>query len=164
MNQTAYQEITKMLNAFPQSAADIRALLLTYDQALTGVTDQAITEAAQRFTCGDVQGQSRTFAPSIAEFVQEARRVASMLPYRNRPALPRPTDPEHDPGFRRDDRKTRIRMGFKMAVLSASFGVKDGADMVAEANGRGLEDLIALGQRWSVPVPDELWQQIERAA
>lgn len=154
-----------MLNAFPQSAADIRGLLLTFDQALTGVTDQAITEAAGRFIAGDVAGQSPRFAPSVAEFVQEARRVDALLPYRNRSALPRPSrDREYDPCFRRDDLKTRIRMGFKMAVLSASFGVKNGADMVAEANGRGLEDLIALGQRWGVPVPEELWHQIEKAA
>jgi len=51
-------------------------------------------------------------------------------------------------------------MGFKMAVLSASFGVKGGAEQVAEANRRGLEDMVALGQTWGVPVPDELWTQL----
>ncbi len=161
MNQQAYQEITKMLNAFPQSAADLRGLLLTYDEDTTGIRDEAIMEAAQLFRRGEVAGQNRTFAPSIAEFCSEARRIAELLPYRNTPALPRPTG---DREYRRDDRRTRVRMGFKMSVLSASFAIKNGADMVAEANRRGLDDLIALGQQWGVPVPEELWAQIPRAA
>lgn len=161
MNQTAYQEITKMLNGFPQSAADLRGLLLTYDEDTTGIADQAIIEAAQKFRRGEVGGQSRTFAPSIAEFVTETRRIASLLPFRGTKPLP---PPKPTGGFVRDDRDTRTRMGFKMAVLSASFGIRNGADMVAEANSRGLEDMIALGQSWGVPVPEDLWRQKERAA
>lgn len=151
-----------MLNAFPQQAsADIRGLLLTYDEDTTGIQDQAIIEAAQRFRRGLVASQSKTFAPSVAEFVQEARRVVELLPYRGRAQL---SPPQRDDGYRREDRATRVRMGFKMSVLSASFAIKNGADMVAEANARGLEDLIALGQQWGVPIPEELWSQLKRAA
>src|SRR5690349_14870866 len=121
MNQNSYQALTMMLNAFPQSAADLRGLLLTYDQALFGVSDQAICETAQRFTCGEVKDQSRTFAPSVAEFVQEAKRWASLIPFRNRPALPAPVRSEP---HRFDDRATRIRMGFKLQVLSAAIALK----------------------------------------
>lgn len=145
-----------MLNAFPQSAADLRGLLLTYDEALTGLDDDAICVAAARFIRGEVSGQNRSFAPSVAEFAAEVRRT----PIPGRRALP----PADRSKFRRDDTPTRIRMGFKMAVLSAGFAIKDGADMVSEANSRGLEDLIALGQQWGVPVPEELWAQLRTAA
>lgn len=61
--------------------------MLTYDQALTGVSDQAIGEAVTRFICGDVQGQSKTFAPSVAEFVQEARRLQDVFATIARPRI-----------------------------------------------------------------------------
>lgn len=159
MNQNSYQALTMMLNAFPQSAADLRGLLLTYDQALTGVSDQATCEAAQRFVTGDVKDQSRTFAPSVAEFVQEARRIAELIPYRDRVGLPAPAN--YRP-HRFDDEKTRIRMGFKMKVLSAGIAMST-VDRVAEANKRGLDDMMALGQEWGVPVPDELFEQARAA-
>jgi hypothetical protein len=124
------------------------------------VSSQAITETAQRFISGDVPDQSRTFSPSVAEFVQEARRWASLIPYRDRPSLPPPVRSQP---HRFDDEQTRIRMGFKMNVLSAAIGLK-AVDRVAEANRRGLEDMIALGQEFGVPVPEELFEQVRRAA
>lgn len=54
-------------------------------------------------------------------------------------------------------------MGFKMSVLSAGISMGR-VDDVAEANRRGLEDMIALGQQWGVPVPDELFEQARSAA
>lgn len=159
MNQKAYQEMTKMLNGFPQQAtADLRGLLLTYDEDLVGVSEQAICEAAVRFRRGLVEGQSKTFAPSIAEFCVEARKIADILPFRDRRSIP---PPRNEP-FRHDDKKTRIRMGFKMTLLSTAIGLRK-VDEVDEANKRGLDDLIALAQQWGVPVPDELWQK-EKAA
>lgn len=62
----------------------------TYEAALRGVSSRAVLEAAQRFTLGEVEGQSRTFAPSVAEFVQEARKRQEYLDLRNRPRLPAP--------------------------------------------------------------------------
>src|SRR6185312_9280923 len=59
-----------------------------YDEDTTGIPDEAIIEAAARFRRGMVKGQSDTFAPSIAKFCTEARRVAELLQYRDRPALP----------------------------------------------------------------------------
>lgn len=120
---------------------------------------QAVIEAAERFTSGLVPNQNKTFAPSVAEFATEARRIADLLPYRGTKSL------TQRPYFYQEPKPgERIRMGFKMSVLSASFGRKDGADMVAEANTRGLEDLVALGQSWGVPVPEELWAQLGKAA
>lgn len=43
-----------------------------------------------RYVQGDVPEQSRTFVPSIAEFVQEARRQQEVAAMRKRPALPPP--------------------------------------------------------------------------
>lgn len=90
MNQNSFAAITALINAFPQSAADSRALLLTFDRALTAVSDPAINEAVDRFIVGDVQGQSKTFAPSVAEFVTEARKRQEYLDLKSRPRLPAP--------------------------------------------------------------------------
>jgi len=160
MNQAAFAEIAAMLNSFPQGAQDYQALLKTYSKQLEGVSDAAIIETAERFTGGLVEGQNRTFAPSIAEFATEARRMHELLPYRGRAALP---PPKWEP-YREPPRAEKVRMGFKMAVLSAGLGIKGGPDRVAEANKRGLEDMIALGQQWGVPVPDALFDQIKKSA
>lgn len=160
MDQKAFLAITAMLNSFPQQAAtDSETLLKTYSAVLRDVSPQAVTETAQRFICGDVKGQSRTFAPSVAEFVQEAKRWASLIPYRDQPALPSPVHY----GQHFDDAQTRIRMGFKMNVLAAGIALR-AVDRVAEANKRGLEDMIALGQEWGVPVPEKMFEQKEWAA
>lgn len=151
MNQKSYQAITTMLNSFPQSPVDLRALLLTYDQALDGVSDLAIERAALKFISGQVEGQNKTFAPSVAEFCSEARKTPYLV---NRPAPVAYLPHKHD------DPATRIRMGFKMAVLSAALGMGK-VDLVAEANKGGLDDMIALGQQWGVPVPEELWAQLK---
>lgn len=57
----------------------------------------------------------------------------------------------------------RARMGFKMSILSA--GISHGVvHRVSQANEAGLEELVALGQEWGVPVPEEVWRQIGKAA
>ena len=161
MDQKAFLAITAMLNSFPQQAAtDSETLLKTYSAVLRDISSQAVTETAQRFICGEVSSQSRTFAPSVAEFVQEARRWAGLIPYRDRQSLPAPRD--YRP-HRYDDNATRIRMGFKMKVLSAGIAMS-AVDRVAAANKRGLEDMMALGQEWGIPIPDELFEQTRSAA
>lgn len=62
----------------------------TYEQVLQGLSPQSVIEAAQRFTMGDVQGQSKTFAPSIAEFVSEARLRQEYIDIKAKPRLPPP--------------------------------------------------------------------------
>lgn len=156
MNQNSYQALTAMINSFPQSAVNLKALLLTYDQALSGVPDQAIHDAAANFIAGRVSGQSLTFAPSVAEFCSEARRTP-VAAYR---ALP---PPRRVDSWEPQPKEHRVRMGFKMSVLSAGLARQE-VDRVAEANKRGLEDMIALGQEWGVVVPEEIWAQVVRAA
>lgn len=62
----------------------------TYSAVLRDTSSQAIIEAAQRFVTGEVQDQSRTFAPSIAEFCVEVRSRQEFIDVRNRPRLAPP--------------------------------------------------------------------------
>lgn len=95
MNQQAEDSITAMLNCFPQTAQNYELLLETLDRLLAGLSDQAIIEAANRYAAGDVQGQSKTFAPSGPEFVEEARRRQEYLSLKARPRI---EGPKYRPG------------------------------------------------------------------
>lgn len=127
----------------------------TYEAVLRDVSGQAVIEAAQRFTAGLVPGQNTTFAPSIAEFATEARRIDGVIPYRNRQRI---EGPARSGFFRHDDERTRVRMGFKMSVLSAGIALGK-VDDVARANVEGIDSLMALAQQWGVPIPEELFNQ-----
>ena len=85
MNQTAEDELTAMLNSFPQTKQNYPLLLATFEQRLEGISDKAIINAAKRFMDGDVPGQSTAFAPSVADFKQEARRLHTLYIDLNKP-------------------------------------------------------------------------------
>jgi hypothetical protein len=79
-----------MMNSFAQTGSNPDLTRDTYKLALQDLSSQAVIEAAQRFTMGDVPGQSKTFAPSIAEFVAEARLRQEYIEInkrRSRPAI-----------------------------------------------------------------------------
>lgn len=65
-------------------------LLRTYRAVLAEASSQSIIEAAQRFTTGKVPGQSKTFAPSVAEFIAEVERRGELAKIKGRPSLPSP--------------------------------------------------------------------------
>lgn len=65
--------------------------MASLDKLCAGLSDQAIIEAAERFAAGDVHDQSKKFAPSSAEFIEEARRRQEYLEIKARPRLPGPT-------------------------------------------------------------------------
>lgn len=90
MDQKAFLALTAMLNAFPQGSGNPDLTMGTYEAVLAAVSSQAIIDAAQRFASGDVPDQSLTFAPSVAEFVKQARFQASLIPTRNSPRLAPP--------------------------------------------------------------------------
>jgi hypothetical protein len=90
MDDMALMEVTRMLNAFPMSNTNPDLTLETFEMATSGLSSQAVIEAAQRFVLGDVQGQAKTFAPSVAEFVAEARRRQEYIDIKARPRLPAP--------------------------------------------------------------------------
>lgn len=79
-----------MLNAFPQTGHDYRLLLLTFEEDLAGISNQAIIETARRYRRNEIPKQSETFAPSVAEFVAAARRQEELISIRDRPRLPSP--------------------------------------------------------------------------
>lgn len=91
MNQQAEDSITQMLNCFPQTSQNYELLYATLDKLLVGLSNQATIEAAERFAAGDVAGQSKKYAPSVPEFVEEVRRRQAYIDARNRPRLPPPT-------------------------------------------------------------------------
>lgn len=125
---------------------------------LRDVSAAAVIEAAQRYTMGDVPGQNRTFAPSVAEFVQEARKVENIIPMRGRAALPAPgRNAPHNP-----TPGERERVALKMALWKASFGTPRIADlaMLCEQHA-DLEQFVGLGQTWGVPIPEAIWAQLE---
>lgn len=149
MNQQAYQEITKMLNAFPQATADIRGLLLTYDEALTGLDDGAICATAAKFVRGEVPGQNKTFAPSVAEFRDEVRRT----PIPGRQYLPR----------RETDRQVgageQARMRLKVPMFNYAFPNETLMAELAQANAAGMDAMVLLATKWGIPIPDQLNDQ-----
>jgi hypothetical protein len=144
MNQHSFQAISAMVNAFPQSSAEKKALLLTYEKGLGGVPDRAISETAIRFIRNEIPHQSPTFAPSVAEFVQAARRVPI-----ERVMLPKPErQREIDPGER-----ARMRLKMPMYNHATRCGLMAGLDA---ANKAGFSAMISLAHKWGVPIPEEL--------
>jgi hypothetical protein len=93
--------------------------------ALQGLSATAVIEAAHRFIAGDVQGQSKTFAPSVAEFVTEARQRQEYIDLKAKPRLPAPNFYHHtgSPFYVRQERvRTKYR---ECAVLAESIGLDD---------------------------------------
>lgn len=90
MDQQAYLAIAAMLNSFPQGSSNPDLTMTTYEAVLRGASPQAIIEAAERFVKGLVSGQSKTFAPSIAEFFTEVTQRQEYIDLRAKPRLPPP--------------------------------------------------------------------------
>lgn len=90
MNQQAEDSITGMLNCFPQTNQNYELLLASLDKLCAGMADQAIIEASERFAAGDVSDQSKKFAPSAPEFVEEVRRRQEYLELKARPRISSP--------------------------------------------------------------------------
>lgn len=90
MNQQAEDAITGMLNCFPQTSQDYQLLLATLERLLLGTDDLAIIAAAERFADGRVPEQSKKFAPSGPEFLDEVRKQQDYIALLSRPRLPPP--------------------------------------------------------------------------
>lgn len=71
-----------------QTSAEMQ--LRVYSMAMDGLPAFAIRAAAQSFVRGDVPEASKTFMPSSAEFVNEAKRQFWMHIRREREAQPEP--------------------------------------------------------------------------
>lgn len=79
-----------MLNSFPQSAGDVELTFATYRAALDDFSEEAITKTCGRFVGGIVGGVNKAFAPSLAQFCEEAREVTETIRIMNQPRVAPP--------------------------------------------------------------------------
>lgn len=84
------QPVTRMLNGFPSTTDSFDLLLDTYRRQLADLSAEAVERAANRFLAGDVPGQQKRFAPTVPEFVEDARRCQDVLDMQARPRLAPP--------------------------------------------------------------------------
>lgn len=136
-----------LFNALPfQRGTDPQIAVLAYVEALQGLSSEAITEGVRKFLRGECDGISGKFVPTPPELARICRTavVPSRIPVERRVEAPQMT------------RAERVRMEFKMSLLSAATGYVDRVDRLRDANAHGLQSLVALGREWSVPVPTEL--------
>lgn len=138
------------------SQAKVSAYLLGLD----GLPKWAIEQTVKDFIQGKIERPTRRKGalPTVEEISAEARVHVDREASRQRAEKLRqeqiaeriapPVEPEE-----------RTRMGFKMAVLSASLGVMGGPDRVAAAQRRGAisDEMIGLAQEWHVPIPESIW-------
>ena len=95
----------------------------TYEAVLAGMSSQAVIDAAQRFVMGDVEGQSKTFAPSIAEFVTEARKRQEIIKLKETPRLP---VYRHHTGSPFYVRQEKVRNKYRdCAILAENIGLAE---------------------------------------
>ncbi|WP_146211827.1 hypothetical protein [Mesorhizobium loti] len=78
----------RMLNGFPQTTENYDLLLDSYMQQLASLSTEAVVRAVRRYLSGDVPEQHMTFAPSVPEFVREARASEEYLRLLNAPKRP----------------------------------------------------------------------------
>jgi hypothetical protein len=74
-----------MLSAFsPGKVANLTATINLYMMPIKaeGLSDEAGCEAARRFWIGVVPDRASSFAPTVAEFMVEARRIQEAMPRR----------------------------------------------------------------------------------
>lgn len=80
-----------LLNAFPQARdTDPRGLLYAFGVALEGVSTEAIIQAARRYIGGNVPGQDKNYAPTAAQFAEEARSRQEYIAMRSTPRIQAP--------------------------------------------------------------------------
>jgi len=95
MNQQAEQSIIEMWNGFKPTSQDYRLLLATLAKQCSGLSDQAVIDAADRYGAGDVKDQSKEFAPTVPQFLDEVRRRQEFIELKARPRI---APPKYVPG------------------------------------------------------------------
>lgn len=83
--------ILRLFRSFPANGKVDRDTIQDYCETAAKFQTSVAIDVVSRFCDGDVEGQSRTFVPSIPDFVHEARRLAEIRQYRALPPVPRPT-------------------------------------------------------------------------
>lgn len=150
MNQAAANAIARLFDAFPQSAGNPDLTLDTFDRILEGVSDQIIIDTVTRFLAGDVADQSLRFAPSIAEFNREARRIADLRSYAGRPQLPAPVY-RSTGGLPFEIRAEKARHKFRDWDVfdSKEHGVPNGSASLEKFRSLWKAGHLPIGSTWS---------------
>lgn len=160
-----------LFSAMPmQAGSDPKTALAGYLVALQGRPAWAIEKAVTMFLRGEVDGASKKFCPRPPELAEVVGQVLSPVLDEREAKAKR----EAEETRRREQiasRETefsdehRAKMQFMFAVLRTGLALKQ-VDRVAEATAykistkRGIEEMVALGQEWGIPVPESLWRQI----
>lgn len=92
---------------------------------LNNVNTKAICEAAGAFVSGEVKDQSLRFAPSVPEFVHEAKRRHAAMEYEARPKIEAPAPKPEGPRVSSD----------KMQALKDAVAGKRTIESVADEYG-----------------------------
>jgi hypothetical protein len=140
-----------------EHAGDLaQAKVSAYMLGLEGLPSWAIDQTVKDFIQGRIDRPARRKGalPTVEEISAEARMHVDREASKQRVETARLEQlaerkaefpPEH-----------RVRMGFKMSLLSKGLELRK-VELVAEANARGIEDMMALAQKWHVPIPESLW-------
>jgi hypothetical protein len=139
------------------SSAKVSAYLMGLD----GLPGWAIEQAVKDFIQGRIDRPVRRKGslPTVEEISVEARGHVNNEGSKQRAEAMRVEQfQERKAEYPQEHRE---RMGFKMSLLSMGLSRRE-VEKVAQANARGLESMIALGQTWGVPVPECLFGQIKQ--
>lgn len=148
MDQQAFKEMTRMLDSFPQTSGNPDLTVSAYELAVAGLSSQAVTEAAQRFISGLVEGQSMDFAPAAPRFATEARQRQEYIDLKNKPRLQHFYHHTGSPFHVRQE-KTRTKYR-ECEILAESIGLDEYRRRVKEFP-EGHAFIAALGTVFGPP-------------
>lgn len=95
MSEAKLKAIRGVLNSFPQTASDVETFVKIMLVVLDDVSDDAVRATAIRYAKGLVPKQSKTFAPTPAEFSSECREYDKLEQLKNRPRIEPPKAAAH---------------------------------------------------------------------
>lgn len=108
----------------------------------------------KRFMSGKVEGHNTSFAPSVAEFAKEARRVQSKMPVRQKAIERKRVLPE----ALSEEERARVRFGLK--VWKAATDTKKLEGMPSSLNAHNLSKMVEFAESIGVEIPDEIRLQL----
>jgi len=118
-----------MLLAFPQTTGEPDALLRIYFGDTKHIDQKIVAETATRFRQGRVPKQSKQFAPTPAQFIEEAEEAEKLERLRNRKPLPPPQFIQRGSYFKRLEAKKALYSAFE--ILFEDIGHKDYQKLLA---------------------------------
>jgi hypothetical protein len=118
-----------MLSSFPQTAGDPDVLLRVYIEDTAHIPDNIVALTAVRFRQGRIPKQSKQYAPTPAQFIEEAEQEHRLETLRNRPRVEPPAIVRRGDFFKRIDAKRALYSNFP--VLFENIGHDDYQKMMA---------------------------------